>query len=62
MDCVCDCSIGYPYSYNQVDEVKRSSTMSKELCDRRKNQFRWFEFCPDCGSEIDWKDIKSKAK
>lgn len=68
----CDCSIGYPSSYDQEAEWKLSNYKEehkhfyydgqtlKETFDKRQCYFRMYQFCPDCGTKINWKKIKEK--
>lgn len=32
-----------------------------DFLDRRKNYMTLFNFCPDCGNEINWKQIKKSV-
>jgi len=33
-----------------------------EFLDRRRGYMRMFNFCPDCGEKIDWREIKKAVR
>jgi len=45
--------------YEDLKTIQEVLNMPKRYIDGRMGYARKFNYCPDCGDKIDWKDIRS---
>jgi len=44
--------------YSKLECYQKEYTIRDYADKRKRTNFRRFEYCPDCGKQIDWKKIK----
>lgn len=59
-----DCLVLIVNSYNQeeITTEYQATKLDLKFTDGRQGYSRKFKFCPECGTEIDWKTIREIQK
>lgn len=55
-------SIKHDPLYHDASELYKKEWSLKQYCDKRvSTDMKQFDFCPECGKKINWKEIREKG-